>query len=145
MTINALSLITAQSNRKPYKFDIPNSLRFRNNLDSYSSSSYFHKVFSTTQTDKTKWTISYWWKGVYNSGIIPGSLPTYNTNYYGFLCLSGTNGGTTTIADTSWLLAKTYACSLKGIVIFAPKPFLEKKLCACVSKCSSESGSIILY
>jgi len=102
MTINALSLITAQSNRKPYKFDIPNSLRFRNNLDSYSSSSYFHKVFSTTQTDKTKWTISYWWKGVYNSGIIPGSLPTYNTNYYGFLCLSGTNGGTTTIADTSW-------------------------------------------
>ena len=48
-------------------------------------------------------------------------------------------------AEASCSSAKLNACSLRGIVIFAPKPFFEKKLLACVSKCSTESGSIVLY
>mgnify|MGYP002624340145 FL=1 len=57
MTINALSLITAQSNRKPYKFDIPNSLRFDD-----QSETKFTRTFSGLSSDVTTATLSFWVK-----------------------------------------------------------------------------------
>jgi|MDSW01.2.fsa_nt_gb hypothetical protein len=79
MTINALSLITAQSNRKPYKFDIPNSLRF--NDDQYSR---LTKIFSTAQTDTTKWTVSFWYKNAASDDM---------SDVYFFQSNSGTDSG----------------------------------------------------